>query len=76
MRIHDTRPRAETHYPDATSSSWGHDYGTRGGEALERPFIDDEPVPDGHGSEIHSRWDDESEGFLHRAGSWIRNILR
>ena len=61
MRIHDTGPGAERH--DTEAARWGHDYGTRGGDKLERPFIEDDKSP-------------AIEGFFYRVRSWIRNIVR
>ena len=69
MKIHDTRPRAESHYPDATSSAWGHDYGTRGGEALERPFLDG-----ASGGVSPAR--PAIEEFFYRVRTWVRGLLR
>jgi hypothetical protein len=67
MRIHDTGPRAEPHYPEAKTR--GHDYGTRGGEALERPFLD------GASGGV-STTTPAIEEFFYRVRAWVRSILR
>jgi hypothetical protein len=65
MRVHDTGPRAQPH--DAEAARWGHDYGTRGGDKLERPFIEDTPTNSDSPA---------IETFFYRVRSWVRRAAR
>jgi len=65
MRVHDTGPRIAQ--KDTEAARWGHDYGTRGGDKLERPFIEDAPTKSGSPA---------IESYFYRVRSWFRSIAR